>query len=330
VSSEALLKPHYLRTIGRAKEQDVVVVASDSSSTNYTTRSSHPDTGYISSNNAQGFLVHVSLATTLDRLPLGVVDAKFWAREKEKPQSKVHRDYLPIEEKESFKWIESYRKAQEFADEIPETQVINVADKEADILELWKEVLANGSKKNPAHLIVRSNHNRAVVPTDANPHAKLNDFVSSTPSVGESVFELRDRKTHKVKRVVTQEIRATRVLIRPAKRAGVDRTEIELNVVLLKEVGAPEGEAPVSWCLLTTLPIETNADIQKIIQAYLTRWDILTRYVATQLRRLLDTAAKFLVPFSTASTCILMYRHYATAISWKLRTGKHPRWYVHG
>ena len=88
ISEEVILEPHFKKTVGRIKLCDVVVIASDSSSLNYTTRSSNPDSGYISSNNAQGFLTHISLATTLDRQPLGVAGAKFWARSKKKPEKK--------------------------------------------------------------------------------------------------------------------------------------------------------------------------------------------------------------------------------------------------
>ncbi|MGA8164409.1 MAG: hypothetical protein WB791_05200 [Waddliaceae bacterium] len=62
--------------------------------------------------------------------------------------------------------------------------------------------------------------------------------------------------------------------MRPVKRSGVEFTELELNVVLLKEIDAPEDRKHVEWCLLTALPIETMADIKKVIQAYLARWDI--------------------------------------------------------
>ena len=102
INSEVILDPHFEKTIERIQDCKLVVIASDSSSLNYTTRLSNPDSGYISSNNAQGFLMHISLATTLDRQPLGVLETKFWARSKEKPLKKVHRDYLPIEEKESY------------------------------------------------------------------------------------------------------------------------------------------------------------------------------------------------------------------------------------
>ena len=278
ISEKVILEPHFKKTVDRIKLCDVVVIGSDSSSLNYTSRSSNPDSGYISSNNAQGFLTHSSLATTLDRQPLGVVGAKFWARSKEKPEKKVHRDYLPIEEKESYKWIESYAIANEIAKQCKGTEIINVADREADIIELWEEAIKAQEKEKFAHLVIRCNHNRAVVPTEENNSTKLFEYGEKAPVIGYCEFELRDRSTHKVLRKVKQKIRATSVCIRPAYRLGVKRRQVPLNLVFMQETDPPKGVKPIAWYLLTTLPIETNSDVQKIIQAYLARWDIETLF----------------------------------------------------
>lgn len=274
ITSESLLKPHLTKTIERIKTHDVVVISSDTSSVNYTTRSSNPDSGYLSANNAQGFFLHTSLATTLDRVPLGVVSSKFWAREKEKSENKTHRDYLPIEEKESFKWIESYCIANEVANLSKTTEVIYVADKEADIIDLWEEGCRALEQKHASHLVVRCNHNRAVLPTLENDKKKLFDFGKKAPVVGMCEFELRDRKTHKILRTVRQEIKASPVSICPAYRSGVNRRQVDLNLVFLHEIDPPEGVKPVFWYLLTTLPVATQEDVTKVIQAYLARWDI--------------------------------------------------------
>ena len=42
----------------------------------------------------------------------------------------------------------------------------------------------------------------------------------------------------------------------------------------MEEIDPPEGIEPIHWYLLTTLPIQNIEDVQKIIQAYLSRWDI--------------------------------------------------------
>lgn len=276
INSDIILEPHLAKTIERIQAYEVVVIASDSTSLNYTTRVSNPDSGYISSNNAQGFLMHSSLATTLDRQPLGVVGSKFWARDKEKPEKKVHRDYLPIEEKESYKWIESYLIVNDIATKCPNTQIINVCDREADLLELWEQAIRAQEKGNAAHLVVRCNHNRAVIPTEDNKNVKLFEFGKMAPVVGHCEFELKDRATHSAIRTVKQTIRASSVCICPAYRSGVERRQVSLNLVFMEETDPPENAEPICWYLLTTLPIQNNEDVQKVVKVYLSRWDIET------------------------------------------------------
>lgn len=278
LSPEIILEPHFEKTIERIQSCKIVVIASDSTSLNYTTRESNLDSGYISSNNAQGFFLHASLATTLDRQPLGVVDAKFWARDKKKPEKKAHRDYLPIEEKESNKWIESYAIAKKIAGLCQDTQIINVADREADIIELWEDAVNALKTKNGAHLVIRCNHNRIVVPTEGNKNNKLFEYGKGAPVVGECEFELKNRATHSVIREVRQTVRASSVCICPAYRSGVENRQIILNLVFMEEINPPKGVEPIQWYLLTTLPIQNSEDVEKVIQAYLSRWDIETLF----------------------------------------------------
>jgi IS4 transposase len=45
-------------------------------------------------------------------------------------------------------------------------------------------------------------------------------------------------------------------------------------VVLCEEIKPPEGEDAISWMLVTTLPIETDEEVQRISSAYCVRWQI--------------------------------------------------------
>ena len=57
-----------------------------------------------------GILMHASLVLTTDGLPFGLAAIKFWTRKKFKGTNalkrKVNPTRIPIEEKESFRWVE--------------------------------------------------------------------------------------------------------------------------------------------------------------------------------------------------------------------------------
>ena len=78
-------------------------------------------------------------AFTPDGTPLGTVHATAWVREEGTvcaSLSRAERAAIPIEEKESYRWVDDISSAREEAERCPTTQFISVADSEADIYEL--------------------------------------------------------------------------------------------------------------------------------------------------------------------------------------------------
>ena len=71
-------------------------------------------------------------SVTPDKLCLGVVGSEFFDRAPESLGKVDERSTLPIEEKESFRWLKGSRLACELAAECPQTQIVSVADREAD------------------------------------------------------------------------------------------------------------------------------------------------------------------------------------------------------
>src|SRR6266851_3859705 len=62
-----------------------------------------------------GLLMHSSLAVTTDGLPLGLAAVKFWTRQKFKGtaalKKKINPTRVPIEQKESIRWLENMRQS---------------------------------------------------------------------------------------------------------------------------------------------------------------------------------------------------------------------------
>ena len=75
------------------------------------------------------------------------VTAMIWARDPE--QSKAHRHLRPIEQKASFRWLSGYRHLLALQAELPDTQLVNVTDREGEIYELFAARQAAATNSDP-------------------------------------------------------------------------------------------------------------------------------------------------------------------------------------
>ncbi len=107
----------------------------------------HPpqDAGVLNAENRFGFYDHSHVAFTPEGLCLGVLEVEFFNRTPESLGKSQEREPDPIEEKESFRWLEGYRLACELNAQSRQTNR-HVADCEADIYDIFCEVR---SRKRP-------------------------------------------------------------------------------------------------------------------------------------------------------------------------------------
>ena len=127
VEVSEILAAHRCKTVQRAKKHQTVLAVQD---TSYFVYTSHPKTeglGKMSLKKGKkvkkiysnGLLVHTCLAVTTEGLPLGLLDQKICARKLRSRKagkgkgSKPH-DHLPIEEKESYRWLEALAQVPQF------------------------------------------------------------------------------------------------------------------------------------------------------------------------------------------------------------------------
>ena len=125
VTMDVILTPHTEATIERIKEHRIVLAPQDTSTLNYYTHPATTGLGPINniSNSSVGLILHDTLAFTEEGTPLGVLDAQCWARDPEDKGKSKRRKTLPIEEKESMKWLRSFRRVAEIQKLCPETTI---------------------------------------------------------------------------------------------------------------------------------------------------------------------------------------------------------------
>ena len=233
----------------------------------------------------RGAYLHLMEAFTPDGTPLGAVWAETWTRDDEyfsKPQKEKRRrrKALPIEEKESFRWLEGLRHAREVAQELPQVQCICVGDSEADIYHLFAEPRG----EQPVHWLIRACQERNAENADGS-RGVIRECVMTSPVLftkeisvrgrhAKTSCETRTRRQPRESRTAEVEVRAARVTLQPPAESDRRLPPVLVNVVLVRELNPPEGEDPIEWILLTTLPIDTIEDVQKIVQYYYVRWMI--------------------------------------------------------
>src|SRR5208282_2698420 len=158
-SLDALLKPHYEATRQRVAAEPLVFAVQDTTFLNYSAHPATDDLGPIGSERegAVGLALHSTLAFNAAGTPLGLLDVQCWARDATQFGKRAKRKDLPIEEKESHKWLKSFRQVAEVQRGAPSTRLVSVGDREADIYELFK--LALGQPEAPG-LLVRADRDR--------------------------------------------------------------------------------------------------------------------------------------------------------------------------
>jgi hypothetical protein len=269
VDAIKILQPHKDATMARMRQAPVILLPQDTTELDFTGKQDIQGLGNIGSYaKRRGFYLHPTLAITPERLCLGVVHTKIWIREGF--GISTARNTKEITEKESIRWLESFRATEDLAKKLPDTLLVNIADREGDIYEFFLETQKSGDgKQGQAHWIIRSAQDRKLLNSDK----KLCQRVRDTESLGSIEFHMPSGRGRK-SRMVKQEIYTSEVILKSPKRMGGKLPDTRIRAVLAREIDAPIGEKPVEWMLLTSLPIASKGDALKIVEWYLCRWQI--------------------------------------------------------
>jgi hypothetical protein len=269
VTLDKILHSHYESTMGRLKGEKIVLAVQDTTSLNYSTHMATEHLGPIDNHPADlGLFVHDTLCFNPEGIPLGIMDVQCWARDV-KSLGKVKEDYhnLPIEQKESNKWLVSYRKVTEAQERCPHSTFVSVGDREADIYELFELALQEPARRK-AQLLVRAMHNRSLAKDQGHLWEKLN----RQPVSG--IQEVRvPRKGNRAARVAQLEIRFARVGLKPPPRKK-NLPDLTIGAILAREISPPEDVAPLEWMLLTTMEVNTFDQVVEKLSWYTVRWSI--------------------------------------------------------
>lgn len=289
VSMSAILQPHRESTVRRMKTQQTVLCIQDGTDLNYTNLAECEGLHNLGSNQtgakSKGLHLHSTLAVTTTGLPLGVLRADCPQPPPKPPKVKDKNGELksppnykvPIEQKETFAWIEGLRDLNTVAGRMPGTRLTSVMDREADFFELFDEW-----RKDPqVELLVRAKHNR-----NTGAGTKLFETVRNTPvrkqySIRVPRQSARPKRSKQAarkarpSRVADVQLRWTRIQLPAPEHLGQKgKAPIEVSIIHLVEPNPPAGEEPLEWFLLTTVIVSDIETARQCIDWYCLRWRI--------------------------------------------------------
>lgn len=204
-----------------------------------------------------GILMHSSLVVTTEGLPLGLAGIKIWTRKRFKGTNalkgrgmdggnkhSVNATRIPIEKKESIRWLENVR--QSTANLGDATRCVHIGDRESDIYELFQECEFLG-----ANFVFRTCVDRRAE--------------DGGQTVDDIMDEQRVRHVHRIEvmddkgnpSIAALEIKYHKMTVCPPIGKEKRYSNLELTVIHATERETPKDREPIEWKLITNLLIYT-------------------------------------------------------------------------
>jgi Transposase DDE domain len=264
VTPAQLLANAYARTGAAAAGRHVLAIQ-DTSELNYQAHARRVSgLGTVGNGSDLGMFVHPLLAVdAAEGICLGLAYLHQWIR-----TQKADPDYqrLPIEQKESHRWLEVAQAGKQCLSEAALVTV--VADRESDIYEEWVRL-----PDARTHLLTRARSNRTLATG-----GKLYEWLDAQPVQGHHEFDVPARAGKRSAHRARLSVRFGRVTIKRPNNCSDPSApkQIELSVIEVKELtGSVIGnEAPIHWRLLSTHPITCLEDALRCVDWYRQRWHI--------------------------------------------------------
>ena len=237
VTVEEMVAHRAMFVAAAAKGRHVLAIQ-DTSEINYQAQKDRKRRlGKVGNGTDVGLFVHPVLGVDADSGEcLGLIDAQVWRRTKSKA---ANYKALPIEQKESYRWLIGGAQAKAVLAEAAMVTVID--DREADIYEKWDR-LPDAS----TYLLTRASRDRALADG-----GRLFATLATFPQAHRFTLDVQARPGKHGARQAVMAVRLGRVRIRRPTSCS-DRNasaEIELSAIEVRELNPPSGQTQNSVAL---------------------------------------------------------------------------------
>jgi hypothetical protein len=217
--------------------------------------------GYLANKDGRGIITYNSIGISEDGIPLSLLYQHSFTRALEDLGKAKYRKNTAYENKESYHWYKGITEVNEQLGS--DVQKIHIADREADIYELFFCAYETNTD-----LLIRAKHNRKL-----NDGSVLWDTVAKQDAAVTMELSIPDKAGSK--RVpVTVEVRYHAVEILRPKDSSNQYESVSMSAIELKQI-SPKlewQEELLHWKLLTTLIINNVKDALQCVQWYCYRW----------------------------------------------------------
>ena len=263
VTFAALMQPHMQQTREQATSAPVVLLVQDTTDIDLSHRHKISGVGQIGNERGRGFFIQTVLAVRpQSREVLGCMAQEPFVRVPA-PEGEQRHQRLKREARESDVWI---RQVHTIGMPAAGSIWVHVGDRGADMFPFFQACQATQT-----HFLVRAAQNRRVQEHEAEITYALT-LARSWPSQASRAFEVPARHGHPARSTQLQLSFGQMTLLPPRNEPRASKDPMRVWVIRVWEEQAPEGEEPLEWILLTSVPTTTPAEAWERVDWYGHRW----------------------------------------------------------
>jgi hypothetical protein len=265
VTFAALMQPHLQQTREQALSSPVVLLVQDTTDIDLSHRRKISGVGQIGNERGRGFFVQTVLAVRpATREVLGCMAQEPFVRIPA-PEGEQRSQRRQRVERETDVWM---RQVQAIGTPESASMWVHVGDRGADMFPFFQ-----ACRSTQTHFLVRAAQNRRVQESEEEISYSLTQ-ARSWPSQASRPFEVPARHGRQARSTQLQLAFGQMTLLPPRNEPRASKEPVTVWVIRVWEEQAPEGEEPLEWLLLTSVPTTTLEQAWERVDWYRCRWSV--------------------------------------------------------
>jgi Transposase DNA-binding/Transposase DDE domain len=263
VTFAALMQPHLQETREQAACSKVALLVQDTTDIDLSHRHKISGVGQIGNERGRGFFVQTVLAVRPESPEVvGCMAQEPFVRIAA-PTGEQRHQRFKREERETDVWM---RQVHHIGTPDAGSTWVHVGDRGADMFPFFQACQATQT-----HFLLRAAQNRRVEHSEEEIRYSL-DRARSWPSQASRPLEVPARHGHKARSSQVQLAFGQMTLLPPRHDPRQSKEPLTVWVIRVWEEQAPEGEEPLEWLLLTSVPTTTLEQAWERVDWYRQRW----------------------------------------------------------